>query len=178
MRVETLPDDIWMTVCTGLDLCDHLQLAQTCPALWRWYRTCWTRLYRLHRQYASWRQMLPLQRRQNNEHHDFVMYALSVYENEYRHPVYGEGVRRFERSQRWNRIVQPFGDKSGDTATLARRRRAPPQCAAAVRGRRCRRPPAPGRRLCVAHAQRPLPLVWPPIFVYRCGGDCSSFRTI
>ncbi len=41
MRVEILPDDIWMTVCTGLDLCDHLQLAPTCPALWRWYRTWW-----------------------------------------------------------------------------------------------------------------------------------------
>lgn len=164
MRVETLPDDILVTVCANLDLCDHLQLAQTCLVFWRWYRTRWTRLYQLHRQCASWRQMLPLQRRQNNEHHDFIMYVFSMNENEYGHPIYGRAVRRFERSQRWNRIVQPFADK---TSLFPRPRRALPQCAAAVRGRRCLRSPAPGRLLCAAHAQRPLPLVWPPIFVHR-----------
>ena len=139
-----MPDDLFVMVCAGLDMCEHLQLAQACPAFWGWYNTHWAKLYVLHGQFVRWRQLLPLRFCQRRSRHHFLLYAMSVYEEDYKDAVYGRAVLRYGGAQR--------------------RRWAPPQCAAAVRGRRCRRPPAAGRRFCAVHAQRPLPLVWPPIF--------------
>jgi hypothetical protein len=136
-----LPDDLIGVVCGGLDLCGHLQLAQACPAFWGWYATHWSELYVLHGQFAAFCQ--PVRR----SRHYFLLYAMSMYENNHGDPVYGRAVRY-------------------RCACLGRRRRwAPLTCAAAVRcGRRCRRPPAHGGRFCAHHARRPLPLLWPPIF--------------